>query len=244
MIAKTRMSLGLGTALLAGAALLAVTPGATAATTTASAGAATSQAQTSTLAPPTLTSVTKNGDNMIVIWKPSSSQGVKDYVLLANGRFVERMFPGTPTDPPEDKWFVAVASEGLTGTETYTVAAEDSAGNLSAPSNSMKAAPPVTLTPTPQMVSAVVKGDQIMLKWTASHTDEASGYLWYGFFVNGKQYKKGTPPNVTSVTLPVSDNDPVDPTVFYPGAKVTVEATDYTGLNHSEISNAVTATTG
>lgn len=229
----------LGGALLACGALLAVTPGATAATT---ATGTASQAATSTLTAPTLTSVTRDGDNMNVIWKASPSDGVKDYVLFANGRFAKRMI--TSSTDPEDLGYINVAATGLTGQETYAVAAEDSTGNLSALSNSMKASSPKTLTPTPQMVSAVVKGDQVTLTWTASHTDEASGELWYGFFVNGKQYKAKAVRDATSATLPISDNDPVDPTTFGVGSKVTVVATDYTSFNHSAISNAVTATGG
>lgn len=234
-----RVMTALGGALLTCGALLAVTPGATAATATGTA----SQAATSTLAAPTLTSVTRNGDNMNVIWKASPSDGVKDYVLFADGRFAKRMVSWS-TDP-EDRGYINVAATGLTGNETYAVAAEDSTGNLSALSDSTKASPPKTLTPTPQMVSAVVKGDQVTLSWTASHTDEASGELWYGFFVNGKQYKvTNAVRDATSATLPVSDNDPVDPTVFYAGAEVTVVATDYTGFSQSAMSNAVTATAG
>jgi hypothetical protein len=237
-----RVTTALGGALLASGLLLAVTPGATAATAT----GAGSQATASALAAPTLTSVTRNGDNLIVIWKPSPSQGVAGYDLLANGRVAKssQNFRAESTDP-EDLEFVSVASSGLTGNETFSLAAVDSAGNLSAPSNSMTASAPKILTPTPQMVSAVIKGNQVTLSWTASHTDEASGELWYGFFVNGKQYKMvhGVR-DATSVTLPISDNDPVDPTTFSPGSKVTVEAVDYTGMNHSAVSNAVTASQG
>src|SRR4051812_24027779 len=119
-----RVMTGLFGALLACGTLMAVTmPGATAATPTVAG------AQAVTLAPPTLTSVTKDGDNMFVVWKPSSSTGVKDYVFMADGRQVLRMSPAE-TDP-EDRGFIAVASEGLTGNETYTLAAEDSAGDLS-----------------------------------------------------------------------------------------------------------------
>jgi hypothetical protein len=233
-----RVMTALGGVLLACGVLLVVTPGATAATGTGTA----SQVATSALTAPTLTSVTRNGDNMNVIWRASPSDGVKDYVLFANGRFAKRMIPSS-TDP-EDLGYINVAATGLTGEETYAVAAEDSLGNLSALSNSMKASPPKTLTPTPQMVSAVVRGDQVTLTWTASHTDEASGELWYGFFVNGKQYKARAVKDATSATLPVSDNDPVDPTAFAAGSKVTVVATDYTSFNHSAMSNAVTATAG
>lgn len=233
--------------MLACGALLAVTPGATAATVGTATGAGTAtQSEAATLAPPTLTSVTRNGDNMIVIWKPSPSQAVTGYEFLANGRVVKEPVNFNPgSTDPEDKAFVAVASSGLTGNETYSVAAVDSAGNVSEPSNTMKAVAPVTLTPTPQMTSAVIKGDQVTLAWTPSHTDEASGELWYTFAVNGKPYKvfQGVR-DATTATLPVSDNDPVDPTVFGAGSKVTVTATDYTGMNSSATGTPVTVTTG
>ncbi|WP_157429496.1 hypothetical protein [Actinomadura oligospora] len=196
----------------------------------------------STLAAPTLTSVTREGDNLSVIWKASPSDGVKDYVLFADKRLAKRVT--TEETDPEDRWVFNVAADGLTDTETYAIAAEDGTGNLSPLSNSMTASPPKTLTPTPQMVSAVIRGDQVTLTWTASHTDEVSGELWYWFFVDGKPYKINGVRDVTSVTLPVSDSDPVDPTGFNPGAKVTVMASDYTLINHSATSSPVVATTG
>ncbi|WP_255951221.1 hypothetical protein [Streptomyces odontomachi] len=242
MKSTRRVTTALGGALLAFGALLAVTPGATAATGV----TAQAQAQASTLAPPTLTSVTRNGDNMIVIWKPSPSQGVAGYEFIADGRVVKQPVNFNPgSTDPEDKAFVAVASTGLTGNETYSVAAVDSAGNVSAPSNTLKAVAPVTLTPTPEMQSAVIKGDQVTLTWTQSHTDEVSGELWYTFAVNGKPYKvfQGVR-DATTATLPISDDDPVDPTAFGVGSKVTVVATDYTGMNSSAAGTPVTVTAG
>jgi hypothetical protein len=65
-------------------------------------------------------------------------------------------------------------SDGLSGTEAFSLVAEDSAGNQWQRSNSRVPAPAVTL-PAPVLTSAAINGDMITLTWTPSHTDEVSG---------------------------------------------------------------------
>jgi hypothetical protein len=188
------------------------------------------------LTAPTLTSATKSGDEVVLLFTPSASErSTRDYAIHADGRFAYR------TAPPVTSTTVFLTSEGLTGREIFTLVAEDGAGDASAPSNGLVPVAPSVLA-APTMTSAVISGGRVTLKWTASHTDEVSGTLIYSIVVDGGDFT--AIPNSTSLTRDVTNYDRVLPVTVRPGSQVTVAARDLTFFSRSARSNAVTATLG
>jgi hypothetical protein len=192
------------------------------------------RSRSSVLTAPTLTSATKSGDEVVLLFTPPASErSTRDYAIHADGRFAHR------TAPPVTSTTVFLTSEGLTGRETFTLVAEDGAGNASAPSNGLVPVAPAVLA-APTMTSAVISGGRVTLKWTASHTDEVSGTLIYSIVVDGGDFT--AVPNSTFLTRDVTNYDRVLPVTVRPGSQVTVAARDLTFFSRSPQSNAVAAT--
>jgi hypothetical protein len=255
MKTNRRVMTSLAGGLLICGVLVAVSSGAVATASAASTSAAGAGAADA-LIPPTLTSATRQvlsdgslGDEVRLVWAPSATvSDTADYAVYANGQFVFRT--GTPQDVATlTGAMVFLTSEGLTGTEAFSVLAEDSAGNQSQPSNSLVPSPAVTL-PAPVLTSAVINGDMITLSWQPSHTDEVSGTLIYTIIAdtypnpNGCYFTSVT--DATSITVPVTNYncDGIDPTTVRPGTLMSVSARDLTFFNTSPLSNALPATHG
>lgn len=247
---RSRIAGVLGAVLVAGIALLTAAPAFASAVSAPRAQAGT------TLQPPTLTSATLvhdsgNGDYVKLLWAPSQSAGVTEYAVYANGKF---LFEGGPYD---NQWGfnpqladVFLAQRGLKGTETFTVTARDSHGDESARSAGLVASPVKTL-PAPTLTSAVIKNNQLMLTWTASHTDEVSGNIFYRIHVDNGPTQPGgfvdTVLNQTTATTATSFSNPNDPTVptvtVTKDSKISIQAEDLTTAV-SPLSNVLMPTDG
>jgi len=164
MCVSLRAMRRLGAVLVGGALLVAALPAAVA-------PASPPARATATPLAPTLDSATIRGDNVALIWSPPAGGGVTDHAVFANGRFLFRtLSPDIAT--------VFLASEGLTGREVFTVAAEDAQLNSSPPSNGLAAVPPAAM-PAPVLLNGVVVPANpstfktVTLTWTASRSDQA-----------------------------------------------------------------------
>lgn len=211
------------------------------------------------LIPPTLTSATRQvlsdgslGDEVTLLWTPPPQvSNLTDYAIYANGKFVFRTlaFEDYARTIPSTSATVFLTSEGLTGTEAFSLVAEGSAGNRSQPSNSLVPSPAVTLS-APVLTSAVIKGDMITLTWQPSHTDEVSGTLIYTIIADAYPNPDGcfftSVTDATSITVPVTNYncDGIDPTTVQPGTLMRVSARDRTYFDMSPLSNALPATQG
>jgi hypothetical protein len=234
---RSRVTRGLGAMLLLlglGGALLAAAPGAVAATSRAVA-----------LTPPTLTEATYDGDNVIgLYWDPSATaDNTRFYDILANGTQVEQLdaqqnggsiFGGA----------VLLDRTGASPTATYTVVAEDTAGDKSAPSNGLV---PVNQDPLPKpvMKSAVISGDTVTYAWGPTVTDAPS--VTYHVIARGG-YEFASVTDQTTVTASRTISIDTGPTgvvtqTLQPGDSVQVYAVDSNG-ERSPYSNAVDATEG
>ena len=214
--------LGLG---LAGA-LPAAFPG------TAAATEATSHlAAHAALLPPTLTKATYDGDNVIALyWDPSSTaDGTEFYDILADGRQVEQV-EAQQNGSSILGCAVLLDRTGASPTATYTVVAEGTAGDRSAPSNGLV---PVNERPLPKPVmrSAVVSGDEVTFTWDPTVTDAPP--VTYHVIVDGG-YGWGSVTDQTSLTTSRSksfDTGPTGPVTvtINPGSSVVVYAVDGNG---------------
>lgn len=128
---------------------------------------------TSTLPAPTLKVATVRGDNVSLLWTPV--RGAAGFGILANGR---RIFGSASTDHA----LVFLASEGLTGRETFSVVAEDAGLNPSPPSNGLRPVAPAVL-PAPVLTSATLSPNspRLTLTWTPSRSDQDS-IIFYTIF--------------------------------------------------------------
>jgi hypothetical protein len=215
-----------------GGALLTVAPAAVA---QARSGAA--------LTPPALTEATYDGDNVIGLgWDPSATaDNTRFYDILANGKQVEQV-DGIVNGAPLRGAAVLLDSTGASPTATYTVVAQDTAGNKSAPSNALV---PVNQAPLPQpvMKSAVISGDKVTYTWEPTVTDAPS--VTYHVIARGG-YEFATVTDQTTVTANRSISIDTGPTgivteTLQPGDSVQVYATDSNG-ERSPYSNAIDAT--
>ena len=145
---------------------------------------------------PTLTDATIKGDNVALFWTPGAGDTAAQYGIYADGRFLHRTFG------PETRTHVFLASMGLTGRETFTVVAEDSSLNPSAPSNGLVPVAPDAL-PAPELTSAVREGDEITLTWTPTPTKEAFGPVEY--MIQSDREKILFSVTSTTVTFPMTD---------------------------------------
>jgi hypothetical protein len=185
-----------------------------------------------TLPAPALTDATIKGDNVALFWTPGAGDTAAQYGIYANGRFLYRTFG------PERRTLVFLASLGLTGRETFTVVAEDSSLNGSAPSNGLVPVAPDPL-PAPELRSAVREGDSITLTWTPSQTKEVFAPVQYDIKADGR----GILFSVTSTTVTFPLTDP-HCTYFLSGSEeFTVVARDRS-LAESPPSNGLVATSG
>jgi hypothetical protein len=221
--ARSRRAWGVG--VLVACALLAGVPA------TLPAGAAGEPgSQARALPAPTLTDATIKGDNVALFWRPGEGDTAAQYGVYANGRFLHRTFG------PEKSTIVFLASMGLTGRETFTVAAEDSSLNSSAPSNGLVPVAPAVL-PAPELRSAVREGDEITLTWTPSQTKEAFAPVQY--IVQADDEKILFSVTSTTVTFPLTD--PSYTYVLSGNEKFTVVARDRS-MAESPPSNGLVAT--
>ncbi len=220
-----------------GGALLATAPGAVAAQT--------KPGPTTTLTPPTLTQATYDGNNVIGLnWDPSATaDSTRFYDILADGKQVEQV-DGIVNGAPLRGCAVLVDRTGASPTATYTVVAEDAAGNKSAPSNGLM---PVNQAPLPKpvMKSAVISGDQVTFAWNPTVTDASS--VTYHVIVNGT-YDFGSVQDQTSLTTSRTISIDTGPTgiitkTIQPGDSVVVYAVDSNG-ERSPWSDAIDATQG
>lgn len=229
---------GLGAMLLMaglGGALLMTGPGASAAEATSAA----------VLTPPTLTKATYDGANVVALyWNPSATaDATRFYDILANGKQVEQL------DAQQNGGSilggaVLLDRTGASPTATYTVVAEDTAGDKSAPSDGLV---PVNQDPLPAPVlkSAVISGDTVTYSWEPTVTDAAS--VTYHIIARGG-YDFGSVTDQTSFTASRSISIDTGPTgtiteTLQPGDSVVVYAVDSNG-ERSPYSNAVDATEG
>jgi hypothetical protein len=233
---RSPITRGLGAVLLLwlGSALLAAAPGAVAATSRAVA-----------LTPPTLTEATYDGDNVIGLgWEPSATaDNTRFYDILADGTQVEQV-DGIVNGAPLRGCAVLLDRTGASPTATYTVVAEDAAGNKSAPSNGLV---PVNQDPLPKpvMKSAVISGDTVTYTWEPTVTDAPS--VTYHVIARGG-YEFASVENQTTVTANRTISIDTGPTgvvtqTLQPGDSVQVYAVDSNG-ERSPYSNAVDATGG
>lgn len=235
---RLRIVRGLGAVLLLGLGGALVAAGPSAAATKAKSGAA-------TLTPPTLTEATYDGSNVVGLhWEPSATANdTRFYDILANGTQVEQV-DGIVNGAPLRGAAVLLDRTGASPTATYTVVAEDAAGNKSAPSNGLVPVNQAPL-PAPLMKSAVISGDQVTFSWGPTSTDASS--VTYHVIVNGS-YEFGTAKDQTSVTTSRTISIDTGPTgtvtkTIQPGDSVVVYAVDSNG-ERSPWSNAVDATEG
>lgn len=261
MNTKRRVMNSLAGGLLVCGMLVAVTSGSIASASAVSTPGAASPrvGAADALTPPTLTSATRQvlsdgslGDEVELLWTPPPDvSDLRDYAVYANGKFVFRTlaYEDYARTIPSTSATVFLTSEGLTGTEAFSLVAEDSAGNQSQPSNSLVPSRAVTL-PAPVLTSAVINGDMITLTWTPSHTDEVSGTLIYTIIADTYPDPSGcfftSVTDATSVTVPVSNYncDGIDPTTVQPGTLMSVSARDRTFFDSSPMSNTLPATQG
>lgn len=232
----SRITRGLGAVTLLlglGGALLATAPGAAAAS------------RAATLSPPTLTEATYDGDNVIGLhWDPSATaDSTRFYDILADGKQVEQ-FDGIVNGAPLRGGAVLVDRTGASPTATYTVVAEDSAGNKSAPSNGLV---PVNQAPLPKpvMKSAVISGNTVTYTWAPTVTDAPS--VTYNVIAWGG-YQFASVKDQTTVTASRTISIDTGPTgvvtqTLQPGDSVQVYAVDSNG-ERSPYSDAIEATEG
>lgn len=234
---RLRITRGLGAMLLLGlgGGLLAAGPSANAAEARPAA----------TLTPPILTNATYDGDNVIGLgWDPSATaSNTRFYDILADGKQVEQV-DGIVNGAPLRGAAVLVDRAGASPTATYTVVAEDAAGNKSAPSNGLV---PVNQDPLPKpvMKSAVISGDKVTYTWGPTVTDAPS--VTYHVIARGG-YEFATVTDQTTVIANRSISIDTGPTgivteTLQPGDSVQVYAVDSNG-ERSPYSNAVDATNG
>jgi hypothetical protein len=235
VITRSRMTRGLSALILAGGALLAGAPGAFAAEAGPHAAA---------LTPPTLTEATYDGDNVIGLhWDPSATANdTRFYDILADGRQVEQV-DGIVNGGPLRGAAVLLDRTGAAPTATFTVVAEDAAGNQSAPSNGLV---PVNQAPLPKpvMTSAVISGNTVTYTWKPTVTDAPS--VTYHVIARGFQF--ATVQDATTVTASRSISVDTGPTgviteTLQPGDSVQVYAVDSNG-ERSPFSDAIDATEG
>lgn len=165
-------------------------------------------------------------------WTASTDNvGVSFYTIYVNGvRDVNATSPG----------YLAYARTSTT--YTYTVAANDAAGNVSAQSAPVTVTTPAyssTVDTTPPSVptnltATVASSTQINLSWAAS-TDNTGVSPWYKIYRNGVLYSSS---GLTLLSLTYSDTN-LSPSTTY---TYTVAAYDAAG-NLSAQSNAVTVAT-
>ncbi|HUD11364.1 MAG TPA: fibronectin type III domain-containing protein [Candidatus Saccharimonadia bacterium] len=131
--------------------------------------------------PPTvptgLTAVATSGTQVNVSWNASTDNvGVTGYIVYRNGNVLATVTSGT-----------TYSDTGLTNqtSYTYTVAAYDAAGNISAQSPPVNVSTPDTIPPTVPtgLAATAVSGTQVNLSWNAS-TDNV-GVVGYQVFRNG-----------------------------------------------------------
>jgi hypothetical protein len=228
-----RASLALSAVALASTALLSGAPGATGATI--SPQTAARAAAVASLSAPTLDSATIKGDNVELLWRAPSG-GADVFAIYANGDFVQRTLS-------PDSVTIFLASEGLSGRESYTVVAEDSAGNESSPSNAMTPRQVTAASlPAPRLNRAVLANDIVTLTWAPSRTNERSGEINYLIFANNKGAEKQLvemAQNATTVKIPLNR----DVIVLNGQETFTVVARDRT-LAESPPSNGLIPTKG
>jgi hypothetical protein len=189
-------SVALPAVALAGAALLSGVPGATAATI--SPQTATRASAVARLSAPVLDSATIRGDNVELLWRAPSG-GAAVFAIYANGDFVQRTLS-------PDSVTVFLASEGLSGRESFTVVAEDRAGNESPPSNAMTPRQVAGL-PAPRLNRAVLANDIVTLTWAPSRTNERSGEINYLIYATNQGAEKQLVEmvqNVTTAKIPLN----------------------------------------
>lgn len=225
--------LGLGGALLAAAS-------------TAATAEPTSHAKaTAALISPTLTKATYDGDNVVALyWDPSSTANdTQFYDVLADGRQVEQV-EAQQNGSSILGCAVLLDRTGASPTATYTVVAEDAAGDKSAPSNGLV---PVNERPLPKpvMKTAVINGDEVTYTWGATSTDAPS--VTYHIIARGG-YEFASAKDVTTVTASRSISIDTGPTgtvtqTLQPGDSVQVYAVDSNG-EQSPYSDPVEATEG
>ncbi|MFI5898380.1 hypothetical protein ACIA5D_50745 [Actinoplanes sp. NPDC051513] len=229
MSAPLRTTRRLGAVLVAAALLVAPS----------AAAAAPASPRTQATASPTLDSATIRGDNVVLIWSPPAGNGITDHAVFANGRFLFRTLSPDITT-------VFLASEGLSGGEVFTVAAEDSQLNQSPPSNGLKAVPPRVL-PAPVLLSgSVVPVNpppfvRVTLTWRASRSDQ--DVITYTIFatVNGTPRPVTSADNVTNLTFIPDPCGPIGSCPLTGREPYTVVASDRT-LAVSAASNAIVPT--
>jgi hypothetical protein len=239
---RSRITRGLGAVLLGlGGALLAAAPNASAATAEPTSHFAAQVA----LTPPTLTKATYDGDNVVALyWDPSSTANdTQLYDILADGKQVEQV-EAQQNGSSILGCAVLLDRTGASPTATYTVVAEDSAGNKSTPSNALV---PVNERPLPKpvMKSAVINGDEVTYTWGPTSTDAAS--VTYHIIARGG-YEFASAKDVTTVTASRSISIDTGPTgivtqTLQPGDSVQVYAVDSNGES-SPYSDPVEATEG
>lgn len=234
---RLRIVRGLGAMLLLGLGGATVAASPSAAATGATARAA--------LTPPTLTAATYDGANVIGLhWEPSATAAdTRFYDILANGKQVEQV-DAIVNGGSLRGAAVLLDRTGASPTATYTVVAEDAAGDKSAPSNGLVPVNQAPL-PAPVMKSAVISGDQVTFSWEPTVTDASS--VTYHVIVNGT-YGFGTAKDRTSLTTSRSISIDTGPTgiitkTIQPGDSVVVFAVDSNG-ERSPWSDPIDATQG
>lgn len=156
-------------------------------------------------------------------WEPSATaDNTRFYDILANGTQVEQV-DGIVNGSPLRGASVLLDSTGAWPTATYTVVAEDAAGNKSAPSNGLVPVNQAPL-PAPVMKSAVISGDKVTFSWQPTVTDASS--VTYHVIVNGT-YGFGNAKDQTSLTTSTTISIDTGPTgivtkTIQPGDSVVV----------------------
>lgn len=128
---NTRVLGALGALALAGTALLTVAPSSASAAPAAPAQAAPRTEASGTIQAPVLFGAMINAGDVWLGWPPETiPEGAVYYRAFADGRFIVRF----PVHAGMSTYIIHLADYGLNAKETYTLVAEDAAGNLSAPS--------------------------------------------------------------------------------------------------------------
>jgi len=153
---------------------------------------------------PHVISATVSTEIAAFVWEPVDETNVVKYAVYADGKLaVKYPAPSTWTSV----WLPYV---GLTGKEVFTIRAEDSAGNQSAPSNGVVPVPAaVNSLPTPTLASAVLDGGTVRLTWTPSRTEYAGCRLDYTVRADGVPIA-GAYDSATATSFPL-----VDPGLLY-----------------------------
>ncbi|AZM50213.1 hypothetical protein DMB38_34485 [Streptomyces sp. WAC 06738] len=227
---RTRITRGLGAVLLLGGALLSAVPSAAAAEATPAAAA---EAE---LIPPTLEEAFYSDPWVKLHWEPSATAADTEFInILADGKQVQRLDAksdaGAAGRLPVYGGSVNVDTTGADPTATYTIVAEDAAGNKSAPSNGLVPIDQSVPLPAPTVTSAVIKGDDLTVTWTPTVSE--ADFVNYGIVVNGRDTFAivGDTTSVTgSRTFVVFENADERTVVVNEGDLITVGALDSNGL--------------